>query len=144
VGVNPGDVVLESDLAPSISLIVASGDLSPLTTTDQDIPGTTQNFTVTGAHAYALFIGTICWACTGASAGNVIGDLLLDGSHLAGSILDTTNTTYGFRTGTQVWTSALAAGNHSARLQARKDAAGATAQAKSGSSTLAVLLYDIE
>jgi hypothetical protein len=144
VGVNPGDIIFENDLAPSITLAVATSDLSPLTTSDQDIAGTVQNFVVTGNNAYALFIGTICWACTVSSAGNLIGDLLLDGSHLAGSILDTTNTTYGFRTGTQVWTTTLAAGNHSVRLQARKDAAGATAQAKSGSSTLAVLLYDIE
>jgi hypothetical protein len=144
VGVNPGDIVLESDLAPSITQTVATGDLSPLTTSDQDIPGTVQNFTVTGANAYALFIGTICWAVTVASAGNLVGDLLLDGGHLAGSILDASNATFGFRTGTQTWTSALAAGNHSVRLQARKDAAGATAQAKSGSTTLAMLLYDIE
>lgn len=127
----------------SVHTAISGADLT-LTTSGQDIPGCSVTFTVSGTNGIVLLIGTIGWAVSVAAAGNLLGDLFLDGSATGlQEILDSSATTFGFRSITQHWVvTGLSAGSHTYKLQAHKDAAGATAKAVGGSK-LSAIVFDV-
>lgn len=121
----------------------ASGNLT-LSTSVQDVPGCTLTFSVAGAHAFVMVVGTFDFQPSVSSAGNnAVGYLTVDGSARSQQAIWTDNGANSRDTTPQSWIVPVAAGSHTVKLQANKTGAGGTHTANSPHTTMTILVVDL-
>jgi len=124
---------------------VASAPLS-LTTSNTDVASASVTVTSTGANGILVSVGTFGFSCTVASAGSYfVGDCVVDGTSQGsnGDVLCPADQTYAFDSRTKMWVTTVSAGSHTAKLQARKSAAGPTGTAVIQHTNIVVILFDM-
>lgn len=128
------------------STVAVSNAALTLTTSYQDIPNCTYTFTITGGNAFALVTANILWACTVASATDFFqATCLADGVDQGGNgtVVESTVSTFNFRSGSQTWKVPLAAGGRTMKLQAKKSGATPSGTTSNPHTTMAVLIFDL-
>lgn len=144
-----GTVVSGAALAALLTGLLAStskpatGTLT-LSTSDQDVPGSTITFSVTGAHAFALVVGTFDFQPTVSSAAiNGVGKLSADGTTQTEQAIWTDNGANSRACVSQSWTVPLTAGSHTLKLRATKTGAAGTHVTNSSHTNMSVLVVDL-